>query len=41
MHMNGKENSRAHVLLWGGWEITEPICMSNGRFHGPCIGGFW
>ena len=41
MHMNRKENSRAHVLLWGGWEITEPIYMSNGRFHGPCIGGFW
>ena len=41
MHMNREENSRAHVLFWGGWEITEPIFRSMGRFHGPCIGGFW
>ena len=40
MHMNREENSRAHVLFWGGWEITEPIFTSMGRFHCPCIGGF-
>ena len=41
MHMNREENSRAHVLFWGGWEITEPIFRSRRRFHSPCIGGFW
>ena len=41
MHLNREENFRNHVLFWGGWEITEPICMSMGRFHVPCIGGFW
>ena len=41
MHLNREENFRTHVLFWGGWEITEPICTSMGRFHVPCIGGLW